>query len=120
MRYGISYLDMYDYGESWSGPEFTTANDALAHAKGVLDDFLQGALTAGMTAEELHGQFMMFGEDVVIAPMDGAPSLNFSGRDYVRQRSEELCAISKPAPSPFVANGGGRMPAVAGPPIVDC
>lgn len=90
-RYGIGYIDMYDYGCSWSGPEYESAAKALDHAYEVLDRFLEGELKPGMTAKELYERFMHFGEDVVIAAIDGAPEVKFSGQDYVRRRCHELC-----------------------------
>jgi len=95
MSYGIAYLDMYDYGASWNGPKFTTAVEALAHAKRVLDADLRQAFKPGMTAKKLYDHWMMFGEDVVIAAMDGAPDLNFSGQEYARRRCEELCSAQQ-------------------------
>jgi hypothetical protein len=90
-RYGIGYIDMYDYGSTWTGPEYDSAAQALLHAYRVLDDILARELKAGMTADELYDRFMQFGEDVVIAAINGAPSLEFSGQKYVRRRCRELC-----------------------------
>jgi hypothetical protein len=94
--YAIGYLDMYDYGSSSSGPEFTSAEAALRHAHGVIDGFLMDAIKPGMSAAELYDQFMNFGEDVVIAARSGAPDLRFSGQAYARRRSQELCGPSSP------------------------
>jgi hypothetical protein len=90
-RYGIAYLDMYDYGHSFRGPEYPTANAAIEHAQRVIDEFLKDSMKPGMTARELYEHFMMFGEDVVIAPIDGAPAVSFKGQAYVRKRAAELC-----------------------------
>ncbi len=90
-RYGISYIDMFDYPSSERGPDYESAELALQHAWRVIDQSLQELMEPGMGAPELYKQFMTFGEDVAIAAIDGAPELHFDGQAYARRRSEELC-----------------------------
>lgn len=64
--------------------------EALAAAKGIVDEFLQKEYRPGMTAEELYDQYVSFGDDPFIRSEDKKGSES-SAWDYAKQRSEELC-----------------------------
>jgi hypothetical protein len=91
--YDTAYLDMFDYGSpAWGRRRHDSAEAAVDYAKASLRGELEGAYKPGMTAMELVEKFMMFGEDVLVIAMDGAPEAEFSGLEYVREVAASLCA----------------------------
>ena len=72
--------------------EYSTAEDALACAKRIVDTYLTGAYRSGMSAKKLYEQYVTFGEDPYIV---GPERLSFSAREYARTRAAEICAKKK-------------------------
>jgi hypothetical protein len=67
---------------------FASYSVALAKAKAIVDEFLEGSHQPGMTSKELYKGYVGFGEDPFIVPA-GEPY--FSAWDYARARCMELC-----------------------------
>lgn len=70
---------------------FETADEAVAACRAIVDEFLAEAFRPGMSATDLHDQYVHFGDDPFILPNDiqGQP-VKFSAWDYARKRSEEI------------------------------
>ena len=67
---------------------FASYSEALARAKAIVDEFLEGSPQPGMTSKELFEGYVGFGKDPFIVPA-GEP--HFSAWDYARARCMELC-----------------------------
>jgi hypothetical protein len=93
MSYTLYVDDNFHYmdeEERYKAGEFESLADAVAKAKQIVDEFLAAAYKEGMTDEELHHQYVSFGEDPFI--VGGPPASDFSAWDYARQRCQEICA----------------------------
>ena len=100
MKYTVMVDDNFHYmdeSERYTAGEFETADEAIAVAKKIVDDFLDTARTEcqqklesgeRVTAEELHSQYCGFGEDPFIVSED--KSVTFSAWTYAEQRCEEI------------------------------
>jgi hypothetical protein len=92
MKYQVYVDDNFHYqdeSERYLAGEYDTVEDAIAEAKGIVDEFLQQEYRPGMTAEELYDH-VSFGDDPSIRSEDKKGS-EFSAWDYAKQQSEELC-----------------------------
>ena len=101
MPYDVIVADNFHYmdrSEHYGSGRFKTAEDAAAHCREIVDEFLLSALTPGMTAEALWTSYMMFGEDPFIVGVD-APQVRFSAWNYARERCGILCAATACVPS---------------------
>lgn len=87
--------DNFHYGdeeERYQLGEFPTLEAAVDAARQVVDEYLRSAFQSGISADELHASYLMFGEDPFIVSTDPAvSSVLFSARDYARLRCEEIC-----------------------------
>lgn len=54
----------------------------------IVDDFLAGNFTAGMSATDLWDIYAMFGEDPFVVT---GPGRGFSGWSYAKQRCAQIC-----------------------------
>ena len=93
MKYEVYVDDNFHYmdeDERYKLGEFDTAEEAIAAAKKIVDDFLELGYRPGMTPRELFVGYRDFGEDPFIRSDD--PTCKFSAWDYARVRSEEICA----------------------------
>ncbi len=92
-RYTVLVDDNFHYmdeDERYTAGEFDTYTAAVSECERIVDDFLLDAWSEGMSAEKLHAQYLMFGEDPFVVPSDG--DHRFSARDYARRRCEEIVA----------------------------
>ena len=90
-RYDVLIDDNFHYmdeSEPIHPGVFATADEAVAACKTIVDQFLAGAFKLGMTAAALYQQYVGFGDDPWIAPLDPntAPAVSFSAWDYARAR----------------------------------
>ena len=46
----------------------------------------------GATAEKLHDRYTSFGDEPFAVALDGAEKVEFSARNYARERAQELTA----------------------------
>ena len=91
MKYRVTIADNFHYmdeSEYVDGGEFDTYDDALAHAKAIVDACLDSNWQAGDTPDDLMARYAMFGDDPFIVPAE-AP--RFSAREYARTRVEAVC-----------------------------
>ena len=91
MRYRVIIADNFHYmdaSEHVDGGEFNSYEAAVTHAFHIVDASLRSFWTAGMTAEDLMAQYVMFGDDPFILP---AVEPLFSARDYARGRAPTIC-----------------------------
>lgn len=95
MPYKVFIDDNFHYGdESERIPhgEFPTLEAARAACRRIVDDYLASARERGMTAGDLMASYAMFGDDpFIVAVGEAETGVLFSGRDYARQRCEEIC-----------------------------
>lgn len=68
--------------------EFASVDEAVAACKRIVDEYLQGAMEPGKSADDLYSSYVHFGENPFIAGADGVP---FSAWSYAKQRCEEIC-----------------------------
>ena len=78
-----------DEDERYRAGEFVDVNAAIEKCRKIVDEYLESALKAGMTAAELWESYTSFGEDPFILSV-GAPAATFSAWDYARLRCAEL------------------------------
>ena len=91
MKYKVFVDDNFHYmdeDERYELGEFDTAEEALAAAKRIVDEFLDPAYEPWMTAEELYQGYTGFGEDPFIVSDD--PTCRFSAWDYAKERCAML------------------------------
>jgi hypothetical protein len=91
MKYTVFVDDNFHYtdeAERYTLGEFDTAQEAVAAAKRIIDEFLDPAHEPWMTAEELYQGYTMFGEDPFIVPDD--PTGHFSAWNYAKERCAML------------------------------
>lgn len=72
---------MYDYGETSTRGKVRGKNSAVDRAKAIIKESIS---TENHTGECLVEQWMAFGEDVILTPLDDAPEIDFSGEAFVR------------------------------------
>ena len=72
---------------------FDTAEEAVAACKSIVDGFLVGAVELGMSPEALYRQYVSFGDDPFIVPVDpkAAPAA-FCAWNYAEARCEEIAS----------------------------
>ena len=88
-----------DESERYAAGEFATLEEAVAAAQKIVDDYLASAFKIGMTSDELMASYAMFGDDPFIVGSE-VRGVEFSGREYARQRAIEICAGDWHAPRP--------------------
>jgi hypothetical protein len=71
--------------------EFETFEAAIAACQQVVNDFLEQAYKAGMSAEELYQRYVDFGQDPFIVGGDS----RFSAWDYAKEQSARIADESK-------------------------
>jgi len=95
MKYVVYVDDNFHPGdeeERYELGEFASAAEALAAARGVVDDFLGRGYRPGMSSSELYAGYTGFGQNPVILSDD--PDCRFSAWDYAEQRCRELCGAA--------------------------
>jgi hypothetical protein len=91
-RYLVKVDDNFHYldeSERYTLGSFGSAEEALAAAKGLVDEFLAREYKTGMTADELYSQYTSFGEDPFITSDIG--KVDFSAWTYAKERCQSLC-----------------------------
>lgn len=91
MKYRVCVDDNFhfmDESERYELGEFESQEEALAAAKDIVDRGLETVYKPGMSAEELFGNYTMFGEDPFIVPEDS----EFSAWEYARKRCFQICS----------------------------
>lgn len=68
---------------------FTTAEEALAAARRIVDGWLARLHEPGMPADELYRLWAGLGEDPFVRPWE--PATQFSAREYAKERCAEIC-----------------------------
>jgi hypothetical protein len=70
---------------------FGTADEAIAACRSIVDECLAKAFKPGMSATDLYDQYVHFGDDPFILPIDPEDQpVKFSAWDYARERSEKI------------------------------
>jgi hypothetical protein len=92
-RYTVMVDDNYHYmdkDERYKHGDFTTAAEAIAAARKIVDDYLATAYEPGMNASVLYSSYTSFGDDpFIVSP---GKEVEFSAWDYAKARCEEICA----------------------------
>jgi hypothetical protein len=70
---------------------FGTADEAVAACKRIVDNELTYMLKPGMTADALYDQWVMFGEDPFVMPVDRTDArVGFAACEYAKERCKVL------------------------------
>lgn len=99
MPYVVMVDDNFHYmdeDERYKHGEFADAGLAIGHCRRIVDEYLESAYKAGMSASDLWDSYVSFGEDPFILSV-GAPEVRFSAREYAKERCEALCAGRNPS-----------------------
>jgi len=92
--YKVMVDDNYHYMDDSERDElgvFSTAEEAIAACKRIVDEFLTTSYKPGMTAEELEKSYKGFGEDPFILVLGGIDKpVKFSAWNYAKDRSQTL------------------------------
>ena len=78
--------------ERWEYGTFATAEEAIVACRKLMDDSLAEEYRPGMAATQLYDRYTSFGEEPFVVAPSGAAKVDFSARDYARNRAEALCA----------------------------
>ena len=89
------YYHYMDEDERYKHGEFATAEEALAAARKIVDDFLDSAYKPGMSGSALYASYTAFGDDPFIVSSSGSEDVKFSAWDYARVRSNKICLKEK-------------------------
>ena len=102
MPYVVMVDDNFHYmdeDERYKHGEFADAGLAIGHCRRIVDEYLESAYKAGMSASELWDSYVSFGEDPFILSVD-APEVRFSAWEYAKERCRVLCADPNPSRVP--------------------
>jgi len=94
MAYLVRVDDNYHYqddAERYTKGTFATADEAIAAAKKIVDDYLDSAHKEGMKADSLLSSCKMFGEDPFIIATAPDEAVEFSAWKYAEARCKALC-----------------------------
>ena len=82
------------------GGQYTTAEEAIAAAKAIIDKSLRWQITSTAspptTAESLFDSWQDFGDSPVVRSKGNAPRVEFSPSDYAKQRAKDILGGAKP------------------------
>ena len=95
MKFTVFVDDNFHYmdeSERYKHGEYETSKAAVAAAQKIVNRSLRELHTWSMSAGELTKLYCSFGEDPYIYPSD--PAVEFSARDYARERAQEMCSSS--------------------------
>jgi len=75
---------------------FSTAEEAVATCRKIVDDWLESHKKPGMTANELYDLYTAFGEDPFVFPTDRDTAVaqgkwKFGAWAYAKKRAKVLC-----------------------------
>jgi hypothetical protein len=80
-----------DESERYELGVFTSAEEAIAACKRIVDEGLGNAFKPGITEQKLYEGYTMFGEDPFILPVASTDdAVHFSAWDYARERCRAL------------------------------
>jgi hypothetical protein len=72
---------------------FSTAEEAIAACKRIVDEDLENLYKPGMTEQELYETYTMFGDDPFVVPLDNIDhAVQFSAWDYAKERCKVLAS----------------------------
>jgi len=88
-RYKVVVDDNFHYQEDdrWEQGIYETAEQAIVACRSIVDKSLEENYRPSMSADELFGRYVSFGDDPFIVVVDGRDeSAKFSGWDYAKER----------------------------------
>jgi guanosine-3',5'-bis(diphosphate) 3'-pyrophosphohydrolase len=93
MKYNLRVFDNYgqDASKGYDHGSYNTYEEAEIAAKAIVDEFLVHNWRRGMNPDILVAQYCLYGEDLVILPVDNPAGRKFSARDYVNEIAEIIC-----------------------------
>jgi hypothetical protein len=99
-----------DEDERYQPGVFPTAEEAIAACKRIVDDDLEPAFKAGMTATELYESYTHYGSDPFVVPTNPAEEhVKFSAWDYAKERSANIASRGNPADKTSKGLGRGYI-----------
>ena len=98
-KYAVKIDDNFHYMDEEERVHFrtySTAEEAVAVCREIVDDWLESHNNPGMTAKDLYEAYVMFGEDPFVLPTDHATAVDktlwsFSAWNYAKERAKMLC-----------------------------
>jgi hypothetical protein len=98
-RYKVLVDDNFHYmaeNERCEHGVFSTAEEAVASCKRIVDDDLENQFKQGMTADELYEAYVMFGEDPFVVALNPADErIDFSAWQYAKERRQAVTSHGK-------------------------
>jgi len=81
-----------DESERWELGVFSTAEEAIARCKAMINDELEGYYDSnpGITADKLYDLYVSFGSDPFIIPSEKGDPVDFHAWNYAKKRSQFL------------------------------
>lgn len=92
MKYKVLVDDNFHYmdeSERQELGEFDTREKAIAAWKKIVYEFLYENYKPGMTSDELHAQYTLYGEDPYIVASD--EKVPFSAWEYASVKAKQIC-----------------------------
>jgi hypothetical protein len=93
MKFYLRIYDNFNYmeeSEAYNHGQYETYADAMVGAKAIVEEFFVDNWKSGMTAENLFGQYCMYGEDPIILPNEHGEHPRFSARRYAEEIHETI------------------------------
>ncbi|MEP6833017.1 MAG: hypothetical protein ABJB74_06465 [Gemmatimonas sp.] len=98
MPFKLFLDDNFHYGDETERVPlgvYNTLAEAVSKAVEVVDDYLKGAYTPGMSADDLMASYCMFGEDPFVVDTESTSGkVHFRARDYARVQCEVVSGQS--------------------------
>ncbi len=90
--YKVIVSDNFHYmdpEEQYELTGFSSAEEALAKCRSIVEDWLAYSSQPGLSADKLYQAYMTFGEDPWVVSPVGAPSVKFSAWDYAKENAHK-------------------------------
>jgi hypothetical protein len=93
-RYKVMVDDNFHYmdeDERYEYGVFSTAEEAVARCKHIVDQSLNSLCKPGITEQELYEAYTMFGDGPFVVPIDNSGNaVKFSAWEYAKERCNVL------------------------------
>ena len=91
------YLKVFDNNHHWDESSaykhgsYDTYEEAVIEAKKIVREFFNDNCKFGTKADDLMGQFAMYGEEPVVFPSEPTDGKSFSPRAFAEEYANEIC-----------------------------
>lgn len=93
MTFHLRVYDNYHYGdetEAYNHGQYESYAEALIAAKAIVDEFFETNWKPGIKADDLLGQYAIYGEDPIILPNEPGEDKRFSAHTYAKSSVEKF------------------------------